>query len=105
MGLFQPGRKNGEKNLKRTTKGAVIAAAVGGLFLASHPLFAADAKAPAKDAGVKCSGANACKGKGACGSAENSCKGKNGCKGKGWMMMKSEKECTGKGGKVVADKK
>jgi hypothetical protein len=77
-------------------KGAMIAAAVAGLFTTAAPLIAS-----AKDAGkVHCAGVNACKGKGGCKGADNSCKGQNGCKGKGWMDM-SEKKCTDKGGTVM----
>jgi hypothetical protein len=86
-----------------TTKGALIAAAVAGLFTAASPLVAS-----AKDAGVHCAGVNACKGKGGCKGADNACKGQNGCKGKGWMEM-SAKKCAAKGGTVApagdADKK
>jgi hypothetical protein len=86
--------------LKDTLKGAAIAASVAGLFAASTLASpAAHAKAATKV--VKCSGANECKGKGGCKGAGNECKGKNGCKGKGWVDMKTDKECTDKGGKVV----
>jgi hypothetical protein len=37
-------------------------------------------------------GANACKGKGACKTANNECKGMNACKGKGYLTMTKE-EC------------
>ena len=80
----------------KSAKGALIAAAVAGLFTTAAPLIAS-----AKDAGkVHCAGVNACKGKGGCKGADNSCKGQNGCKGKGWMDM-SEKKCTDKGGTVM----
>jgi hypothetical protein len=46
-------------------------------------------------------GINACKGQGACKTANNGCKGQNACKGKGWMAAPSEKECTDKGGSVA----
>jgi hypothetical protein len=79
-----------------TTKGALIAAAVAGLFTAASPLIAS-----AKDAAkVQCTGVNACKGKGGCKGADNSCKGQNGCKGKGWMEM-SSKKCADKGGTAM----
>ncbi len=55
-------------------------------------------------AGVKCGGTNACKGQSACKGATNACKGQNGCKGQGTSEVKSEKDCTTKGGKVVAEK-
>jgi len=82
--------------------GFVVATAVVGMLAGGH-YFAGDAAK--KDAGksVKCSGANSCKGKGECASADGShaCAGKNECKGKGWIKVKSEKECTDKGGTVV----
>lgn len=83
-----------------TMKGALVAASVAGLFASVVPLAASADKAGDE---VKCSGVNACSGKGACSSATNACAGKNGCKGKGWMKM-SSKECKKKGGKVVAEK-
>jgi uncharacterized membrane protein len=86
----------------RKAVGFAVAAAVVGM-LATGYQFSADAK---KDEGtVKCSGINSCKGKGACGAADGShaCAGKNECKGKGWVKVKSDKECTDKGGTVVKD--
>ena len=86
----------------RKAVGFAVAAAVVGM-LATGYQFSADTK---KDEGtVKCSGVNSCKGKGACASADGShaCAGKNECKGKGWVKVKSEKECTDKGGTVVKD--
>lgn len=80
-----------------TTKGALLAAAVAGLFASALP--ATPAMAGGK---VHCAGVNACKGKGGCHSADNACKGQNGCKGKGWMEM-SEKDCKDKGGTVVTE--
>lgn len=77
-----------------STKGALIAAAVAGLFTTTAPLVVS-----AKETTIHCQGVNACKGKGACKSADNACKGQNGCKGKGWVEM-SEKSCKGKGGTV-----
>jgi hypothetical protein len=81
-----------------TTKGALVAAAVAGLFASATPMIAS-----AKPAGkVHCQGVNACKGKGGCKSADNACKGQNGCKGKGMMDM-SEKACKAKGGTVMPE--
>jgi hypothetical protein len=82
-----------------TTKGALIAAAAAGLFLAGAPVVST----AADSAKVRCEGVNSCKGKGACNSASNSCAGQNSCKGKGWISM-TEKECKDKGGKVVPAK-
>lgn len=56
--------------------------------------------AHASEGKVHCMGVNACKGKGACKTAENACKGHNSCKGKGVTEVKSEKECTDKKGTV-----
>ncbi len=84
--------------MKSMTKGALIATAVAGLFLANATMaIAGEEKAEGK---VKCSGANACKGHGACAGAGHDCGGKNECKGKGFLKVSSEKECTDKGGKV-----
>ena len=47
---------------------------------------------------VKCIGANACKGQGACKSTQNDCKGQNACKGKGFVNTSSPDECAQKGG-------
>lgn len=84
--------------MKNSMKGALIAAAVAGMFL-TNGAIASEGKSEAKD--VKCEGANACKGHGACGGASHDCAGKNACKGKGWEKVSSEKECTDKGGKVA----
>jgi hypothetical protein len=89
----------------RKAIGFAVATAVVGM-LATGYQFTGDADK--KDEGsVKCAGVNACKGKGACASTDgsNSCAGKNGCKGKGWVKVKSEKECTDKGGTVVKEEK
>ena len=71
------------------TSKILMATAAAALFIAGAA-NAADEKEAAK---VKCDGANACKGKSACKSAENACQGKNACKGKGFLML-SEQECT-----------
>lgn len=84
--------------MKKLT-GAVIAAAVAGLFMAGRAI--AGDQAGGHDAKVCCSGGNACKGKGACKGQDNSCSGKNGCKGKGWVKMEGADACTKASGKVV----
>jgi uncharacterized membrane protein len=89
--------------VKEMLKGAVIAAAVGSLF-ASGAAQAKEKEKKASSSTVRCAGVNECKGQGACHSASNACKGQNGCKGQGSTDMKSEKACTDKGGKVVAEK-
>ena len=66
-------------------KGILIASAAAALFLAGAVPVRAAEKAGSDD--VRCMGANACKGQGACASAHNDCKGKNGCKGQGMTKM------------------
>ena len=85
--------------MQKGLKGALIATAVAGLFIAKAvPASAAEG---GTDAGVKCMGANDCKGKGACGvSGKHDCHGQNECKGKGWVKVSSAEECTKKGGTV-----
>jgi hypothetical protein len=83
------------------TRNAILASAVASLFLAAGARAEGTTKA-ASDGKVKCAGINSCSGKGSCASASNSCSGKNGCGGKGWNHTASEKECTDKGGKVMA---
>lgn len=82
--------------MKTHVKGALIATAVAGLFLAKGAL-AADEGAGKGEAKVKCEGVNTCKGKGACGGAGHDCAGQNSCKGKGWMET-SAADCKAKGG-------
>ncbi len=86
--------------------GFVVAAAVVGMFATGHQ-FASSAGKKDSDKSVKCAGVNACKGQGQCAAADGShaCAGKNECKGKGWTKVKSEKECTEKGGTVMKDAK
>jgi len=89
--------------MKNAMSGAVIAAAVASLFASGA--WAAEGKSDKSgDQGVHCAGINSCKGTGACAGPNNSCKGQNGCKGQGWSATKTEKECTDKGGKVLAKK-
>lgn len=88
--------------MNKQVKGAVIAAAVAGLFLAGHVMAAEDGN-KGEAAKVKCVGGNACKGKGSCATAEHSCAGENSCKGKGWIMT-SDADCKAKGGKVETEK-
>jgi uncharacterized membrane protein len=87
--------------MRSTLKGALIAAAVAGLFAANASLAGDESKTIKKEADeVKCSGINACKGKGSCAGAGHECAGKNGCKGQGWVKVSSARACTDKGGKV-----
>ncbi len=69
---------------RKTLTGAVLAAAVGAMFLTS-PVFAQDSSSGSSQAAVKCIGGN-------------SCKGKNACKNQGFVMTSSADECTSKGG-------
>ena len=82
--------------------GVTIAMLVASLFVASG-VDAADEHGD-HGAGVKCAGINSCKGTSACSTADNACKGQNACKGKGWLEVKSEKECKEKGGTVLKNK-
>jgi uncharacterized membrane protein len=89
---------NGKKAM-----GFAVAAAVVGMLATGYQFTGDEGK---KDEGsVKCAGINSCKGHGACAAADGShaCAGKNECKGKGWVKVKSDKECTDKGGTVVKD--
>jgi hypothetical protein len=85
-------------------KGALLATAVGLMFMANVALAqdhssAGGSNAPsAQTAKVKCMGANSCKGNSSCKSAQNDCKGQNACKGKGFIESSSAEECTQKGG-------
>jgi hypothetical protein len=83
---------------RKTISGAVLAAAVGAMFLTT-PVFAQSSPGSASGANVKCVGGNSCKGQSSCKSASNNCAGQNSCKGKGWVMATSAKVCTNQGGK------
>lgn len=76
--------------------GAALAVGAAALFSVA-PAFADEA---ASDAKVHCVGGNACKGQGACKTADNACKGQNSCKGKGMVEMNSKEDCEKAGGKV-----
>lgn len=54
-----------------------------------------------KSAWVNCMGINACKGQGACKTAENDCKGQNACQGKGRAMLSNTRSCKEAGGTVA----
>lgn len=75
--------------------GAVLATTAAMLFA-----FAPVASTHAEEAQVQCTGINACKGQGACATANNSCKGQNACKGQGFVMA-SARECADQGGTVM----
>ena len=78
--------------------GATLAVAAATLFLAGAT---ASITTVAQAADGKCSGANACKGQGACKGGANACKGQNACKGKGFSSMTKEK-CAAAKGKFTA---
>ena len=87
--------------IEKTLKGAFIATAVCAMFATAA---SAQGKEGAAAKEVKCVGINSCKGTSACAGNGNACKGQNSCKGHGWTATKTEKECTDKGGKVLAAK-
>jgi hypothetical protein len=84
-------------NLKTT--GMALATAAALLFGS-----VAVTTAHAEDAKVKCQGANACKGKGACATATNACQGQNSCKGKSYVML-TKAECDAAKKKIEDEKK
>jgi hypothetical protein len=90
--------------MNRTTKGAVIALSVAALFTARGALAESDhgSHDGKKEAKVRCTGVNECKGKGECAAGGNACGGSNECKGKGVKMMSAD-ECQKKGGKVATN--
>ncbi len=79
--------------------GAMLATAVALAFTAVTA-SAADSSSPSAPAGIKCLGANACKGQSACKNVNNSCKGQNSCKGKGYIVTTDAKSCKDAGGHV-----
>lgn len=86
--------------MQKGLRGALIATAVAGLFVA-HGAVADQHEGESKGAEVKCQGVNSCKGTSACGvPGGHDCHGQNECKGKGWIKM-SKEECEKKGGTVL----
>ncbi len=77
-----------------SNKGMALATLVASLFLSAPIVHSAK-----EETVVHCTGVNACKGQGRCGSAEHSCKGANACKGQGILPL-SQKECEALGGKA-----
>jgi hypothetical protein len=90
--------------MKKPVKGAFLAAAVAGLFVASAASADHHGDAKKGEEMVKCKGVNECKGKSDCHTAKSSCAGHNECKGKGWKKM-TKAECEEKGGTVAEKKK
>ena len=72
------------------------------LIATAAAIFAAGSFASAAHAdGVKCTGANSCKGTSACKTSSSDCKGLNACKGQGWTEAASADACAKAGGKVM----
>jgi uncharacterized membrane protein len=80
-----------------TSTKVLLASAVAGLLALNALGGTAWAADKTEDGKIKCYGANACKGQGACGGAGHDCAGKNACKGKGWVEMSAD-DCKAKGG-------
>ncbi|MDD3444530.1 MAG: hypothetical protein PHS60_03920 [Zavarzinia sp.] len=78
--------------------GFTLAAAAATLFSAGAMMLAPVAASAAD--GVRCIGANACKGQSACKTATNECKGLNACKGQGFIVTPTEANCEAAGGHV-----
>jgi hypothetical protein len=76
------------KNNSHVLMSAAIAGilSVGSTLVVAHPAVAADMEKG------NCIGANSCKGKSSCKTAENACKGQNSCKGKGHIET-TEAKC------------
>jgi hypothetical protein len=72
------------------SRSVYLASAAAALFVAGASGTALAQHEAGSEAKIKCEGVNACKGQGACSSANNSCAGKNSCKGKGFKMMTPE---------------
>jgi hypothetical protein len=69
--------------------------ACGGANATSAPPTAAEMAGK-----VKCTGINACRGKGVCAQADHACGGKNACKGQGVALVTAN-DCDAKGGKSL----
>ena len=67
---------------RKALTGALLAAAVGAMFLTS-PVFAQESSGSTSQATVKCVGANSCKGQSACKGGNHGCKGQNPAKARG----------------------
>lgn len=86
-------------SMNRRTAGATIATAAAAFFISGVAMTSLSA--PAEAAGVKCVGANSCKGHSECQTASNACKGLNSCKGTGFITVEDEAACAAKGGMVA----
>ena len=85
--------------MRRSTRGAMLAAAVAVAFMA-NPVCAEDPNSSPTPAKIACLGGNSCKGQSLCKSFDHDCQAMNSCKGKGFVMM-TDKECQSKGGKAI----
>ena len=85
---------------KHRTKGAILATAAAALFMAA-PIAVHAADEGAAEPMGQCAGANSCKGKSACATANSSCKGQNACKGQGYTKT-TKAECDEAGGEFKA---
>ncbi len=84
---------------KSLSKGALLATAVGVLFLSNAALAQSSPPTSDQQGKVKCLGANSCSGQSACKTATSPGPGQNSCAGKGFVFTASAKECKDKGGK------
>lgn len=84
---------------RATATGAVLATAVGLMFLANPAMAQSTQSGSTPEAKVKCIGLNDCKGKSACKTASSPGPGQNSCNGQGLVMTSTEQECWDKGGK------
>lgn len=82
-----------EETLTSQHSGLLPAAAV---LFAAGPTLAGNGGSDS----VRCLGANSCKGRGACATANNRCAGQNACKGRG-MVEIGQAECETAGGTVT----
>lgn len=87
-------------NQVKKLSGLAMASAAATLLL-SGMATTATAGTEAKQANVKCSGINSCKGTSACATATSACMGQNSCKGTGWVKA-TKADCEAKGGKVLS---
>ena len=86
-------------SMNRRTASVTIATAAAALFMSGVALTSLPTSVMAD--GVKCVGANSCKGHSECKSAKNECKGLNSCKGLGFITTDDEAACSAKGGHVM----
>lgn len=88
-------------SVQKKSAGSTVALAAAALLISGMAVTAVPSTAQAGAGGVKCMGANACKGQGKCQTASNACAGQNACKGQGWVKVDNAKACADKGGKVI----